>query len=126
MQKQKISVRDEIFFYALKHYYKPKHTCDIEEFKTDLKKFKFIKKECNKFYKTKKLNKNLLQNYLITVANIFGPRHAFNILDREFDSEEEKYFGILKPFLLNLQIIYSSDLIDINVDKQVMKHFEHE
>jgi len=90
-------LNDENFIiYAIKAYERP--TCIMSEFEEDMKRIKYLKRLFYKFEKNDDLKERLILNHLIILYNVFG-KDATKIL---FFKLEEKYYPILKAFLIFL------------------------
>ena len=101
--------------YAAHNYHNP-HCTGIDEFNDDLKYFKYLKRLFNR-YLNKGEEKTILRvNHLIFLFNIFG-ESAVRML---FFKLEEKYWPLLKPFLIQLsylpEIVYGIDGRNIRTD----------
>jgi len=108
---------DNLLLFAAKHYYNPKYI-DAESFEEDLKRFKYIKRLCNRYTENSKLSERLLLNHLIVVFNVFGVYAAKRILQLKLD---ENHWPIIKPFLLYLNYIKNNEYIDIPMDQVVIE-----
>ena len=111
--------------YAMKEYNNPQCT-DIEEFNDDLKKIKYIKRLINRFLESGKLKEILILNHLIVFYNVFDNKAATRLL---FFKIEEKYWSVLKTFLIYLSMmpetvkgIRGEDIIssDIQLNQEVI------
>lgn len=80
--------------YAAKHYNNPE-CFDTEEFLTDLKRFKYIKRLFNKYQETGDLKERLILNHIIIIYNVFGVVPATRMLFFRMNG----YYEYLKPFL---------------------------
>lgn len=80
--------------YAAKHYNNP-DCFDTEEFLTDLKRFKYIKRLFNKYKETGDLRERLILNHIIIIYNVFGIVPATKMLFFRLDGN----YDCLKPFL---------------------------
>lgn len=80
--------------YAAKHYNNPE-CFDTEEFFTDLRRFKYIKRLFNKYKETGELKERLILNHIIILYNVFGVVPATRMLFFRMTD----YFDCLKPFL---------------------------
>ena len=107
---------NNLFINAAKHYYNPKFI-DAESFEEDLKRFKYIKRLCNRYLETGKLSERLLLNHLIIVFNVFGIEPAKNILELKLDKE---HWTIIKPFLIYLNYITNNEYVEIDMDQTVI------
>lgn len=108
---------ESLFLYAAKHYYNPKYI-DVEEFEEDLKRFKYIKRLCNRYIENNNLSERLLLNHLVIVFNVFGIEPALNILELKLD---DKHWPIVKPFLIYLNYIRNDEYTNIAMDKFVIE-----
>lgn len=86
---------DNFLLYAAKHYSNP-HCFDTEEFYTDIKRFKYIKRLINRYKVVGDLKERLLLNHIIVLNNVFGPVHSSRML-LLFNNKD---MPIIKPFLL--------------------------
>jgi len=107
---------ENLFLYAAKNYYNPKYI-DAESFEEDLKRFKYIKRLCNRYIESDKLSERLLLNHLIVVFNVFGVEAAKKILNLKLDNE---HWPIVKPFLLYLNYIKNNEYVDVSMDQYVV------
>ena len=102
--------------YAAKCYYKP-NIIDAEEFYDDLKRFMYLKRLCNRYDKTGELSERLILNHLIVIFNVFDIKPALKMLEYQVD---QKYWHILKPFLIYLKHIHNDQYTEIGMDKEVI------
>ena len=101
--------------FAVRHYYNP--TCiDAEEFHQDLARFKYLKRLLNKYMDSGKLSERLILNHLIVIFNVFGNGAGLKMLEYKM---QDKYWPILKPFLLFLMIIPDYKYDNIQEDELV-------
>ena len=102
--------------FAAQHYNNPECT-DIEEYKQDLNRFKYIKRLLNRYIETGKLSERLILNHLIVIFNAFDIGPSLKMLDHKLD---EKHWPVLKPFLIFLRHITNDQYIDVVMDKNVV------
>ena len=111
--------------FAMKEYSNQQCT-NIEEFYDDLKKIKYIKRLINRFLESGKLKEILILNHLIVFYNVFDNKAATRLL---FFKIEEKYWSVLKTFLIYLSMmpetvkgIRGEDIIssDIQLNQEVI------
>ena len=95
-----------LFLYAARNYYTPLGIIP-EEFDEDMKRFKYIKRLLNRYIEKGELAERLILNHLIIVFNVFGIKPSLRML--EFKLEREKYWSILKPFLIFLHYIENTE-----------------
>ena len=84
--------KDNIVLYAAKNYHTPK-SIDSEEFFSDLKRFKYIKRLLRKYHDTGILKERLLLNHLIVLHNVFGSDAVATLLLYKI---QEEYWPTLK------------------------------
>ena len=103
--------------YAIKHYDNPQ--CEGEkEFHDDMKRFKYIKRLFKKYSLSGQLKERLLLNHIIILRNLFGTEACVTLL--LFKTQKE-YLGVLKSFLIILNMIREDELTDIKSDSYVLK-----
>lgn len=86
--------------YAARYYDNP--SCyDIQEFKEDIKRIKYIKKALTRYETTGELKERLVLNHIIILNNVFGP----TVLSRILFLKMEKQLQYVKPFLVMLEIL---------------------
>ena len=111
--------------FAMKEYSNQQCT-NIDEFYDDLKKIKYIKRLINRFLESGKLKEILILNHLIVFYNVFDNKAATRLL---FFKIEEKYWSVLKTFLIYLSMmpetvkgIKGKDIIssDIQLNQEVI------
>ena len=111
--------------FAMKEYNNQQCT-NIDEFYDDLKKIKYIKRLINRFLESGKLKEILILNHLIVFYNVFDNKAATRLL---FFKIEEKYWPVLKTFLIYLSMmpetvkgIRGEDIIssDIQLNQEVI------
>lgn len=107
---------ENLLVYAVKHYYNPR-AVDVDDFYSDLKKFKYIKRQINRYQVTGNLSERLILNHLIVVFNVFGAEAAMKILNVKMAKNQ---WSVLKPFLLYLGYIKETDLVGISLDMNVV------
>ena len=87
--------------YAAKHYDNPE-CFDTEEFFSDLKRFKYLKRLFNKYQESGELKERLILNHIILLNNVFGPEATARILFYKIDQRD---YDVLKTFLMYLNIL---------------------
>tara|TARA_A100001201_G_C4089473_1_gene201648 strand:+ start:1201 stop:1569 length:369 start_codon:yes stop_codon:yes gene_type:complete len=102
--------------YAAKFYYKP-NVIDAEEFYDDLKRFMYLKRLFNRYDKSGELSERLILNHLIVIFNVFGIQPALKMLEYQID---QKYWHMLKPFLIYLKYIRNDQYVHIGMDKKII------
>ena len=89
--------KDNIVLYAAKNYHTPK-SIDSEEFFSDLKRFKYIKRLLKRYETTGELKTHLLLNHVIVLYNVFDDA-ATPLLFYRMDAT---YWSVIKAFMLFL------------------------
>ena len=75
--------------YAAQHYNNPEAT-DIEEFKEDLSRFKYLKRLLKRYEMQGDLQERLILNHLIVIYNVFGIEAADRMV--WFKINKKQYF----------------------------------
>ena len=118
------------FLYCAKYYDNPQ-CVDIEEFKEDLNRIKYIKKLITRYEQKGELREHLILNHIITLYNVFGPSHLPRILYLKMN----KQISCITPFLILLNcmpdVLYNVDdeevihtdewPIDMNIVRELRK-----
>ena len=108
---------DNIMMFAIKHYDNPQ--CEGEkEFHDDMKRFKYIKRLFKKYTLSGQLKERLLLNHIIILRNLFGTEACVTLL--LFKTQKE-YLGVLKSFLIFLNMIKEDELTEIESDNYVLQ-----
>ena len=105
-----------ILLYAAKNYYKP-NCADADEFYNDIKRFMYLKRLFNRYDKSNELSERLVLNHLIVIFNVFGIKPSLKMLEFHVDN---KYWYILKPFLIYLNYIKNDEYTNIEMDKEIV------
>ncbi len=80
--------------YAAKYYDNPE-CFDTEEFFSDLKRFKYLKRLFNKYQESGELKERLILNHIIVLYNVFGVVPTTRMLFFRLG----EHYEFLKPFL---------------------------
>lgn len=115
-QSNYVLTEDNLLLYAAKHYYNPK-CIDIEEFREDLNRFKYLKRLLNKYLETGNLSERLILNHLIVIFNSFDIEASLNILELKL---EKKHWSVIKPFLVFMKYITNEQYTGISMDTKVI------
>ena len=108
---------DNVMMFAIRHYENPQ--CEGEkEFHDDMKRFKYIKRLFKKYTLNGQLKERLLLNHIIVLRNLFGTEACVTLL--LFKTQKE-YLGVLKSFLIFLNMIKEDELTEIESDDYVLK-----
>lgn len=108
---------DNFLLYAARNYYKP-NVIDAEEFYNDLKRFKYLKRLFYRYHNEGQLSERLILNHLIVIFNVFDIQPSLKMLEFQI---QDKYWPILKPFLIFLRHIHNDQYTEIEMDKLVVE-----
>lgn len=103
--------------YAARHYDNPR-CLDIEEFRDDLARFKYIKRLLRKYQTSRILQERLILNHLIILYNVFGIPAANRMI---FYKIEPELWSSLKPFLIYLNFLPENEKVEVALDPHVTK-----
>ncbi len=105
-------------FFAMQNY-DNKECCDIEEFKEDLARFKYLKRLFRRYEVHDDLQERLILNHIIVIYNVFGIEAANRMMWFKIDAEHYSY---LKPFLVFLSYLdYKKEKIEVPLDLNIIK-----
>jgi hypothetical protein len=91
---------DNFLLQAAKNY-KKSYISTSDEWLSDIKRIKYIKKLLTRFKSSGSLDERLVLNHIIVLNNIFGPDFLCRVLWLKLDN----YFEYIKPFLLYLRLL---------------------
>ena len=103
-------------FFAMQHYNNTE-CCDIEEFKEDLARFKYLKRLFRRYEVHNDLQGRLILNHIIVIYNVFGIEAANRMIWFKIDEEHYHY---LKPFLIFLNYLDISEKVEIKMDQNII------
>ena len=103
-------------FFAMQHY-DNRECCDIEEFKEDLARFKYLKRLFRRYEVHSDLQERLILNHLIVIYNVFGIKAANRMMWHKID---EVHYHYLKPFLVFLNYLDVNEKVEIKMDQNVI------
>lgn len=103
-------------FFAMQNY-DNRECCDIEEFKEDLARFKYLKRLFRRYEVHNDLQERLILNHLIVIYNVFGIKAANRMMWYKID---EVHYHYLKPFLVFLNYLDVNEKIEIKMDQNVI------
>lgn len=111
---------DNFELYAAKHYRNP--AClDVDDFKEDLARFKYINRLLRKYDNTGVLSERLILNHLITIYNVFDIAAATRMI---FYRVAPIHWPTIKTFLLYLNYLREDQKKDIVTDLYVAKKLQ--
>ena len=103
--------------FAMKNYDNPQADGE-EEFHEDLKRFKYLKRLLKKHHDGGELKERLILNHIIVLTNVFGVDAASTLLLFKI---EQDYWSVLKTFMIYLNMIPETELLEIDTDDKVWK-----
>ena len=103
--------------FASQHY-NNQECMDIEEFKDDLRRFKYLKRLLRRYETTGDLQERLILNHIIVIYNVFGIAAANRMM---WFKVEEEHYSALKTFLVFLHYLPEDYKVEIPLDKIVIK-----
>lgn len=101
------------FLYCAKHYDNA-HCIDIDEFREDLNRIKYIKKLITRYEQKGELRHQLILNHVLTLYNVFGAQH----LPRIFYLKMKNQIKYVTPFLIMLNCM-PDQLYNIDDEKVI-------
>jgi len=103
--------------FAAYNYNNPEAT-DIEEFKEDLSRFKYLKRLLRRYEVQGDLQERLILNHLIVLYNVFGIYAADRMIWFKINDE---HFSYIKPFLVFLSVLKEDEKIEISMDINIIE-----
>ena len=107
---------DNFVLFASRNYNNPQCT-SMEEFYDDLQRFKYIKKLLRRYENNGDLQERLILNHLVVLYNVFGIQPANKMLLYKIDGE---HWPTLKTFLIYLNFLKETDMIEVPLDDNVV------
>ena len=103
--------------YAANNYNNPECT-DVEEFKQDLSRFKYLKRLLTRYEEHGELQERLILNHLIVLYNVFGIEACNKMVFYKID---KNHYPIIKPFLVYLHYLPEDYMVDIVMDPHIVE-----
>lgn len=107
--------------FASHHYNNPECT-EIEEFKDDLRRFKYLKRLLRRYEMTGDLQERLILNHIIVIYNVFGIKAANRMM---WFKVEEEHFSALKTFLIFLHYLPEDYKVEVPLDEFVVQRLRN-
>ena len=102
--------------FAAQNYNNPE-CLDIEEFKEDLARFKYLKRLLRRYELAEDLQIRLILNHIIVLYNVFGIESANKMLWYKIEPEHWTY---IKPFLVFLNYLPVDEKVEIPLDPLIV------
>ena len=90
---------------------------DVDEFKEDLNRFKYIKRLLSRYESSDDLQERLILNHLIVIFNVFGIGPANRMI---WYKVEKDHWTYIKPFLVYLNYLPEDDYVEVPLDSTVI------
>jgi len=103
--------------FASQHYNNPE-CCEVEEFKEDLTRFKYLKRLLRRYEQSGDLQERLILNHIIVLYNVFGIKAANRMM---WFKVEEEHYSALKTFLVFLNYLPEDYRVEIPLDKNIVE-----
>ena len=103
--------------YAAKMYNNPE-CLDVNEFKQDLNRFKYLKRLLKRYELTGDLQERLILNHIIVLYNVFGIPACNKMMWYKINEEHWHY---LKPFLVYLNYLPENEKVSITMDPYIIE-----
>ena len=108
--------RKNFELYAAQNYNNPE-CIDIEEFKEDLSRFKYLKRLLRRYELTEDLQLRLILNHVIVIYNVFGIEAANKMIWYKIEPEHWTY---IKPFLVFLNYLPVDEKVEVPLDPLIV------
>ena len=103
--------------FAANHYNNPE-CVDVEEFKQDLNRFKYLKRLLKRYELTGDLQERLILNHLIVLYNVFGIGPCNKMMWFKINEEHWHY---IKPFLVYLHYLSEDAKVEVGMDPYIVQ-----
>lgn len=100
-------------------YYDDPQCEDIEDFKEDVRRFRYLKRLLHRYHDLGELRERLMLNHTICLFNVFGFEPCMRML--EFKIKEDKHWTSIKTLLLYLGYVEDSWKPEIKIDKVLVE-----
>ena len=102
--------------FAAQHYNNPECT-DIEEYKQDLSRFKYLKRLLTRYEEHGELQERLILNHIIVLYNVFGIEACNKMMWFKINNE---HWHVIKPFLVYLNYLPEDEGVEIPMDPYIV------
>ena len=107
--------------FAIKFYDNPQAVTK-DDFESDLKRIRYIKRLLKRYETTQDLQERLILNHLIVIYNVFGIEAANRMVWFKINHE---HYHFIKPFLVFLHYLPEDEMIEIGLDKLIVKRLRN-
>ena len=109
--------RKNFKLYASQNYNNPE-CIDVNEFKEDLSRFKYVKRLLSRYEAHSDLQERLILNHLIVIYNCFGIEASNRMLWYKIN---ENHWHYIKPFLVFLHYLPENEKVDVPMDPYIVE-----
>ena len=102
--------------FAAQHYNNPECT-DVEEFKQDLSRFKYLKRLLTRYDEHNELQERLILNHIIVLYNVFGIEACNKMIWYKIEEQQYQY---IKPFLVYLHYLPEDEKVEVVMDPNIV------
>ena len=103
--------------FAAQHYNNPECT-DVEEFKQDMSRFKYLKRLLTRYEEHGELQERLILNHIIVLYNVFGIEACNRMIWYKI---EERQYCYIKPFLVYLHYLPEDEKVEVVMDPSIVE-----
>ena len=103
--------------FAAQHYNNPECT-DVEEFKQDLSRFKYLKRLLTRYEEHGELQERLTLNHIIVLYNVFGLKACNKMIWYKIEEQQYQY---IKPFLVYLHYLPEDEKVEVVMDPNIVE-----
>ena len=100
------------------HHYNNPECMDVEEFKEDLSRFKYLKRLLKRYETDQDLQERLILNHLIVIYNVFGIQAANRMVWFKINNVHYHY---IKTFLVFLHYLPEEEKVEIGMDPVIVE-----
>lgn len=104
------------------HYYNNPECMDVDEFKEDLSRFKYLKRLLKRYETDGDLQERLILNHLIVLYNVFGIKPCNRMMWFKINNEHYHY---IKPFLVFLHYLPEDEKVEIGMDPEIVERLRN-
>ena len=101
--------------FAAQQYNNPECT-DVEEFKNDLSRFKYLKRLLTRYEEHGELQERLILNHIIVLYNVFGIQSCNKMM---WFKIEKNHYQYIKPFLVYLHYLPEDEKVEVVMDSNI-------
>ena len=103
--------------FAAQHYNNPECT-DVEEFKQDMSRFKYLKRLLTRYEEHGELQERLILNHIIVLYNVFGIQACNRMIWYKI---EQRQYPYIKPFLVYLHYLPEDEKVEVVMDPNIVE-----